>query len=84
MTTSEVSARINKHNNHSYGNHRFTAKSDDWEEFLVINCANNSQAIMVERHIKKMKSKVYIENLKKFPEMVEKLLEKMQSNRLSR
>jgi putative endonuclease len=28
----------------------------------------------IERHIKKMKSKKYIQNLKKYPEMVEKLL----------
>jgi putative endonuclease len=31
---------------------------------------------MIEEHIKKMKSKVYIQNLKKYPDMVKKLIAK--------
>jgi putative endonuclease len=68
--------RILKHNNHSYGNHRFTAKADDWKIFISIECDNYSQALKIEKHIKKMKSSNYIYNLLRYPEMVEKLKEK--------
>ena len=34
------------------------------------------QARNIESHIKKMKSKVYIENLVKYPEIIERLKEK--------
>lgn len=38
----------------------------------------------IENHIKKMKSKIYIENLKKYPEMASKLILKYDKNALSR
>ena len=55
---------------------KFTYNADDWTLFFTINCKSKSQALAIEKHIKAMKSKVYIENLKKYPEMVEKLLKK--------
>ena len=73
---SELDLRIQKHNDHSYGNHRFTAKADDWKLFLALECSSYPQAIRIERHIKNMKSSSYIHNLLKYPEMIEKLLEK--------
>ena len=54
----------------------FTAKSNDWELFLSIDNLNYEQARLIETHIKKMKSKVYIQNLKKYPEVVQKLIAK--------
>jgi len=39
-----------------------------------MECENKTQALAIEKHIKSMKSKIYIENLKKYPEMVTKLL----------
>jgi putative endonuclease len=68
-----ISERIKKHNEHAYGTHRFTAATDDWDIFLRIEANDYSQAIRIERKIKSMKSKVYIQNLKKYPEIVEKL-----------
>jgi putative endonuclease len=65
--------RLRKHNEHSYGMHRFTSAANDWEEFLFIECRDATQAIRVEKHIKKMKSRKYIENLKKYPEIIVKL-----------
>ena len=55
---------------------KFTAKADDWELFLQIMCSCKLQAVAIETHIKKMKSSMYIKNLKKYPEMIEKLLDK--------
>ncbi len=52
---------------------KFTAKADDWELFLRISCTDKEQGLKIEKHIKKMKSKIYIENLRRYPEMIEKL-----------
>ena len=51
-------------------------KAKDWEVYLKIECKSKEQALAIEKHIKKMKSKVYIQNLKKYSEMKFKLLEK--------
>jgi putative endonuclease len=52
----------------------FTAKAKDWKPFLVIECSTIQQARWIEMHIKKQKSRRYIQNLAQFPEMQEKLL----------
>lgn len=69
----DLEARIRKHNDHAYGEQRFTAKANDWEIFLLVECEIYAQAIRIERHIKKTKSSKYIRNLRAYPEMVEKL-----------
>jgi len=73
FTQSDLDERILKHNDGSYGGHRFTAKANDWELFIGIECESFKQATTIERHIKKMKSSTYIKNLKAYPEMIEKL-----------
>src|SRR5436190_997480 len=65
--------RIFNHNSHKYGNHRFTATVADWELFLKIEAIDYPQAVRIERKIKSMKSSVYIQNLKKYPELRSKL-----------
>ena len=59
--------------------HKFTAKAKDWGLYVHIACKNKKQALGVETHIKNMKSRTYIENLKIYPEMVTKLLQKYKS-----
>ena len=54
----------------------FTAKADDWELFFLIEELEYKQARKVESHIKRMKSKQYILNLKKYEELTGKLVEK--------
>ena len=56
--------------------HKFTAKAQDWRHFHSVECGSKKQALDIEAHIKRMKSSIYIKNLKKYPEMIEKLLEK--------
>jgi putative endonuclease len=75
-TTLPVTERFENHLTKFYGNDAFTAKTTDWEIFLSIECASYHQAKLLETHIKKMKSSAYNRNLKKFPEMIEKLLMK--------
>ena len=69
-----LDSRIQKHNNHEYGNQRFTSTSSDWVLFLKIEVSDYAHAIRIERKIKSMKSKKYIENLRKYPEMIQKII----------
>ena len=52
----------------------FTAKYNNWELFFEIPNLEIGIARKIEFHIKKMKSKIYIKNLKKHPEIAEKLV----------
>ena len=73
-TDRSLEERLLKHNNASYGSHRYTAAANDWQIFLSIKCENITQAINIERHLKRMKSKIYLQNLIKYPEITQKLL----------
>jgi len=64
--------RLKAHNSKKYAS-SFTSKSDDWKRFLVIQTETNRHAIRLERKIKQMKSRVFIENLKKYPELLDKI-----------
>ena len=51
----------------------YTSLADDWELFHSIACSSRNQSVRIERHIKRMKSRQYLLNLKHFPEITEKL-----------
>ena len=51
---------------------KFTGKARDWRLFLKFECDSKAQAMSIERHIKRMKSSVYITNLKEYLEMITK------------
>ena len=51
----------------------FTGTAKDWKIFLVVENLQYKQARNMELHIKRMKSAKYIFNLKKYPEIIEKL-----------
>ena len=57
----------------------FTAKAQDWILFLSADDLKYSQARLIEGHIKRMHSKKYVENLKKYPEILKKLIERYSS-----
>ena len=65
--------RLERHIANYYGVKKFTAKADDWEVFLSIQCQSITQARRIEKHIKRMKSRKYIRNLKIYPEIIDKL-----------
>ena len=67
--------RIEQHSNKDFIN-SYTAKAEDWELFFSIDHLHYTQARMIEEHIKKMKSKTYIENLRIYPEIIRKLMTK--------
>ncbi len=56
----------------------FTVAADDWSILLSIDNLTYRQARNIEAHIKRMKSRTYIENLMKYPEMLEKLKQRFQ------
>ena len=72
--TADFETRLEFHKNAA--SEKFTAKADDWDVFLIFDCQSKSQALQIEKHIKNMKSKTYIENLAKYPEMILKLKDK--------
>ncbi len=72
FTTLSLQQRVNNHSNNYYDN-KFTSKANDWIVFLEIECATNKQALKIEAHIKRMKSSIYIRNLIKYPEIIDKL-----------
>ncbi len=75
FTTESILIRLSRHNEGYYEN-TWTARGVPWEIFLDIQCEKEAQERRIEAHIKKMKSKKYIENLKQYPELLEKLKER--------
>ena len=75
FTTETATIRLERHNNDYYED-KSTADGKPWDLFLEITCNTSQQALEIEAHIKRMKSRKYIENLRRYPEMVEKLIER--------
>ena len=71
-TTVAVESRLEWHLIKHYENN-FTTKAQDWELFYQVECGSLTQALKIEKHIKSMKSKKYITDLKKYPGISEKL-----------
>jgi putative endonuclease len=67
--------RLEEHNLH-LKSRAFTKRADDWEIFFTIQCESRKQAILIEKNIKKMKSRKYLTNLKENSDLVTKLLKK--------
>jgi putative endonuclease len=69
--TDDVERRLSMHNHPE--NEDYTQRDQPWILIKQIECDCRLQARRIEAHIKKMKSRKYIENLVKFEEMSEKL-----------
>lgn len=78
-TILEAEQRLELHLKKYYGNLKFTAKSDDWYLYLKTECNSIDEARYLEKHIKKMKSRKYIGNLRKYPEIITKLKERFKN-----
>ncbi len=72
--TSDIIERLKLHNEGYFGSKSFTSRSSDWEVYLLIQCESIEQAVFVESGIKKMKSRRYIENLRRYPALIEKIM----------
>ncbi|MCF6347907.1 MAG: GIY-YIG nuclease family protein [Flavobacteriaceae bacterium] len=73
--TSDLKNRLEEHRISFYEN-SYTSNVNDWIVFFKIVCETKTQAIKIEKHIKSMKSRTYVHNLKNYPEIANKLKEK--------
>jgi len=71
--TENLEQRITHHNN-PIDSSKFTSRGIPWELFMAIPCQSKEHAQKLERLIKLKKSKIFIENFKKYPELVEKIV----------
>ncbi len=73
--TANLEDRLRRHN---YGelNHGITKRKMPWKYFFTLQVRNSKIAGKIENHIKRMKSRIYILNLAKYPEISQKLIEK--------
>lgn len=69
----ELETRLQEHNN-KIRIKSFTAKANDWEVYFVFENLEYKQARSIENHIKRMKSRAFIENIKKYPELTTRLV----------
>ncbi len=70
-----IQQRIEEHKNKKFPE-CFTSKENNWNLFFEVSDLEYKQARSIEKHIKAMKSSVYIINIKKYPEMLQKLKER--------
>ena len=73
-TILDVQERLERHLTDFYGATKYTHKARDWELVHVLECESLIQARKVERHIKRMKSKVYIHDLISIPGFSESVI----------
>jgi putative endonuclease len=73
-STENLEVRIEQHNSHFFQG-AFTKRAGDWEVFYVIECQSSSQALKIEKHIKNNRSRKYLLDLAKHPQISQKLLE---------
>ena len=66
--TIDLHKRVEEHNSKFYDN-TYTAKTNDWILYFSIECDSRKQAILIESHIKSMKSRKYYESLKTYPDI---------------
>ena len=58
--TFNVEERLERHNA-GYYEDKWSVIGRPWQVFLKIECESKSQALALEKHIKRMKSRAYIE-----------------------
>ena len=75
-THESLDERISKHNTGYYPGRHCTHQASDWKLHVSIECKTYSQAPKIENHIKRMKSRKFMMDLKRYPEISERLLSK--------
>ena len=73
--TKDLTNRLNLHKEGAFEN-SFTSNYKDWKLFYRFECESIAQARRIEKHIKQMKSKKYVENLLFYEDISIRLLEK--------
>ena len=76
----DLDSRIREHLEKRYLG--FTSNASDWKLFLSLPNLEYKRARNIENHIKVMKSKKYVESLKKYPELGNKLIQQYNTGAL--
>ena len=71
--TSNLEERLQKHNNHTYSK-AYSKMASDWEYVLKKGFTNKEDALFLERFIKKMKSRKFIEKIINKPDILNDIL----------
>ncbi|MBK7095240.1 MAG: GIY-YIG nuclease family protein [Saprospiraceae bacterium] len=74
VTNGEIETRVESHKKSKYGGKSYTSQANDWELKFAIEAVDYSHAVRIERKIKSMKSRKYIESLINSEENIEKLI----------
>ncbi|SMD45033.1 putative endonuclease [Aquiflexum balticum DSM 16537] len=77
--TENMESRLDQHNKNVFKG-SFTDRAEDWELYHLIPDLSENIAKLIEKHIKKNKSRTYLENLKKYPDLTQKLILKYFKN----
>jgi len=73
--TADMESRLIWHNSLEL-NQGVTKRKIPWKNFFILEVKSSTTTGKIENHIKRMKSRKYILNLTKYPEMGQKLIEK--------
>ncbi|WP_093369559.1 GIY-YIG nuclease family protein [Psychroflexus sediminis] len=73
--TSHVEHRLALHKNH-YFKGAYTRMANDWELVLKFECRNRSEALFIEKFIKRMKSTKFIKKIIQTPTILSDIIEK--------
>jgi putative endonuclease len=73
--TVDLKERLIQHNS-GYFKDSFTKNGAPWEIYFFLICSSKTQAILIEQHIKKMKSRKYYSSLAHYQELSERLLQR--------
>ncbi len=71
----DVNRRLKQHNEH-YFKSNFTKGATDWKISMKYNCSNREEALFLEKFIKKMKSRVFIEKVVDNPKILTDILKR--------
>jgi len=74
--TPDIRIRLDQHNKH-YFKRGFTKAANDWKFSLTYQCENRTQALFLEKFIKRMKSRVFIEKIINNPQILSEILKRM-------
>ena len=75
--TPNTEIRLEQHLEH-YFPKSFTKSAEDWEMIFSKECADRKDAIYLERFIKRMKSKKFIQRIIQEPQILDDILSKKQ------
>jgi len=73
--TTDPEFRLKLHNQHAF-ERSFSKIASDWELLLKIKCTSKEDAIYLERFVKRMKSRKFIQKILIQPEILNDILSK--------